>query len=70
MYIEYDGEQHYKPIAFFGMDEQTSISVFKNQKERDRAKENWILDNGFELLRIRFDQNVELELEKYFKVSD
>ena len=70
MYIEYDGEQHYKPIAFFGMDEQTSISVFNDQKERDRAKENWILDNGFELLRIRFDQNVELELEKYFKVSD
>ena len=70
MYIEYDGEQHFKPIAFFGMDEKTSISVFNEQKERDLAKENWILDNGFELLRIRFDQNVELELEKYFGVAD
>lgn len=70
MYIEYDGEQHFKPIAFFGMDEKTSILVFNEQKERDLAKENWILDNGFELLRIRFDQNVELELEKYFGVAD
>lgn len=70
MYIEYDGEQHFKPIAFFGMDEKTSISVFNEQKERDLAKKNWILDNGFKLLRIRFDQNVELELEKYFGVSN
>ena len=68
MYIEYDGEQHFKPIAFFGMDEKTSISVFNEQKERDLAKENWILGKGFELLRIRFDQNVEHQLEKYFQV--
>ena len=43
---------------------------FNQQKERDAAKENWILDNGFELLRIRFDQNVELEFEKYFGAAD
>lgn len=66
IYIEYDGEQHFKPIAFFGMDEKTSISVFNEQIERDRAKEKWILDNGFKLLRIRFDQDVMVELEKYF----
>jgi len=69
IYIEYDGEQHFKPIAFFGMDEKTSISVFNEQIERDRAKEKWILDNGFKLLRIRFDQDVRVELEKYFEVN-
>ena len=69
IYIEYDGEQHFKPIAFFGMDEKASISVFNEQIERDRAKEKWILDNGFKLLRIRFDQDVRVELEKYFEVN-
>ena len=47
MYIEYDGEQHFKPIAFFGMDEKKSISVFNEQKERDLAKENWTMASSY-----------------------
>ena len=50
------------------MDEKTSLAVFTQQQERDKAKEDWILNEGFKLLRIRFDQDVNIELDKYFEV--
>ena len=66
LFIEYDGEQHFRPITFFGMDEKDAYDVFKAQQARDAEKELWIKNNGFKLLRIRFDQNVFDELNKYF----
>lgn len=65
-YIEYNGEQHFRPISFFGMDEKTSLHVFEEQKERDRVKENWIIENNYELVRIRYDQNEAEVLSNYF----
>ena len=66
LFIEYDGEQHFRPISFFGMDEETPLHVFHKQKERDEAKTKWIKINGFDLLRIKFDQDVFEELDFYF----
>ena len=68
LFIEYDGEQHFRPISFFGMDEETSLHVFYEQKERDEAKAKWIKENCFDLLRIKFDQDVFEELDFYFFV--
>lgn len=47
--IEYDGEQHFKPIDFFG-----GIKEFENRKFLDKIKTNYANYNGLKLLRIPF----------------
>jgi hypothetical protein len=47
--IEYDGEQHYKPIVFFGGEEN-----FIEQKKRDEIKDLFCVENSIYLLRISF----------------
>lgn len=39
LYIEYNGEQHYNPVAFFGGEEK-----FKKQVEYDNLKKNFLKD--------------------------
>lgn len=59
--IEYDGEQHFKPIEFFGGEES-----FEKRKKNDEIKNKYCRDNNIELLRIRFDEDVEEKLVTYF----
>lgn len=47
--IEFDGEQHFVPIAHFGGE-----SAFIKRKENDLLKEKYCLDNSIDLLRIPF----------------
>lgn len=47
--IEYDGEQHFKPIDFFGGQKE----LVKRQK-LDKIKNRYANDNGFKLLRIPY----------------
>lgn len=47
--IEYDGEQHFKPIEFFGGEQ-----AFQRQRERDTRKETWCKENNIPLLRIPY----------------
>lgn len=47
--IEYDGEQHFKAIEFFGGEEG-----FKIIQTRDRIKNKYCEDNGINLIRIPF----------------
>ncbi|TDX48334.1 DUF2726 domain-containing protein [Orenia marismortui] len=47
--IEYDGEQHYRPIDFFGGKEG-----FKGVKKRDKIKNKYCKDNNIPLLRIPY----------------
>ena len=47
--IEFDGEQHFKPIQLFGGEEQ-----FKIQQERDAYKNQWCKDNNIPLIRIPY----------------
>jgi len=62
--IEYDGEQHYKPINLFG-----GRSRFLELRKNDLIKNNWCLDNGITLLRIPYTSfdKIEQILEKYLK---
>lgn len=57
--IEYDGEQHFKPIDFFGGEEK-----FKQQQENDRRKDSYCLKNGIKLTRISYADydNINLEM--------
>ena len=47
--IEYDGEQHFRAVDFFGGEER-----FLQQKENDRKKTEWCKDNNVKLIRIPY----------------
>lgn len=49
MCIEYDGEQHYKPIEYFGGEEKFII-----QKQNDNIKTQYCQENNIKLLRIPY----------------
>lgn len=52
--IEYNGEQHYRPIEFFGGE-----VAFKKQQRHDYIKRKYAIDNGFTLLSIGYTDKVE-----------
>lgn len=47
--IEYDGEQHFKPIEWFG-----GVETFRRQQENDRIKNRYCEETGIPLLRIPY----------------
>lgn len=47
--IEYDGEQHFKPIKIWGGEK-----AFKGVRRRDAIKNKYAADNGIDLLRIPY----------------
>jgi very-short-patch-repair endonuclease len=51
MLIEYQGIQHYRPIAAFGGEEQFDV-----QLEHDERKRLYANENGYLLVEIRYDQ--------------
>jgi len=59
--IEYDGEQHFKSISYFGGDEK-----FIETKKHDEIKTNFCLENNINLLRIRYDENLLEKIFEYF----
>jgi very-short-patch-repair endonuclease len=66
--IEYDGHLHFKPFNMI-KNKKKRENAFKDQKKRDGIKTKWSEENGYNLLRISYKQNVEEELNKYFKVK-
>ena len=61
MCIEFDGEQHFIPIDYFG-----GIENFKKIKIRDKIKNEYCKNNSIHLIRIRYDENVEDLLNSQF----
>jgi len=63
--IEYDGQQHFKPIKKYGGGES-----FKKLKIRDKIKTNYCQDSNIVLIRIAYNENVieklKAELLKHF----
>ena len=69
--IEYQGEQHGKPIDFKGKGKINSLKNFKTQQEHDKRKREYAKHNNINLLEIwyyDFD-NIEKILTKYFTHS-
>jgi hypothetical protein len=69
--IEYDGEQHYKPMRL--SDENVAKEKLKNIKIRDEIKNEYCKENNINLLRIHFKHYKKLKyflekelLDKYF----
>ena len=55
--IEFDGIQHFKPIEWFG-----GIDAFNKRKKYDKIKDNFCKENNINLIRIRYDENVNDKL--------
>lgn len=47
--IEYDGLQHFKPLEYFG-----GVKEFEKIKNNDKIKNIYCLDNGINLIRIKY----------------
>ena len=57
--IEYNGRQHYEPIAFFG-----GVDNFVVQQENDDRKRKYCIDNNIKLFIIKYDENIEERMEE------
>lgn len=72
--IEYDGEQHFRPITFRGMSKEQAYKNYLLTLKRDNIKNDFCQNNNISLLRIPYwdFNNVELildiEFNKYIKV--
>jgi hypothetical protein len=67
--IEYQGEQHYKPI--FGSSEYSRSKAFEDIQESDAIKKNWCINNNIDLLAIpywNFDIIPEI-LKKFLEIN-
>ena len=59
--IEYDGEQHYKPIKHLGGNKYLKKQIFI-----DEIKNNFCIIKKIKLIRIKYDEDVDLFLGKIF----
>ena len=58
--IEYNGEQHYKPIDKFG-----GMDSFKTQQEHDKIKRNYCLEHNITLLEIPYTYNTNEKVANF-----
>lgn len=67
--IEYQGEQHYKPVTFNGCSKVESENKFKTQKIKDDIKKKYCLMNNINFLEISYKEFdlIEIILESYIK---
>lgn len=69
LFIEYDGEQHYKPVRYYNQnDEQMELS-FKITQEHDRIKNSYCEENNINLLRIPYweKENIETIIDNHLQ---
>ena len=59
--IEYDGEQHFRPIEYFGGEDG-----FVERKRNDAIKNAYCNKNNITLLRVAYNQDVEIILNNFF----
>lgn len=63
IFIEYDGEQHYKPISIFGGEEG-----FKERQKRDKEKDIFCKVNNILLIRVPYyEKNINNFLNQKLK---
>lgn len=61
--IEYDGEQHFRPVDFAGRGQEWAKDSFERGKHRDKIKDNFCKNSGIRILRIPYyesEANVRL----------
>lgn len=58
-YIEYNGVQHYKPVKFFGGEDQLRVQQYNDSLKRDFCEKE-----GKNLLVIRYDEDITLNVQR------
>lgn len=58
--IEFDGIQHFEPVEHFGPES------FEITQKHDKIKNDFAKQKNIQLLRIRYDQDIDLTLDNYF----
>lgn len=63
--IEYDGRQHFMPIDFAGKGKEWAEKQFEVVKLHDQIKTDYCKNNNIQLLRIKYDENIEEKLNSF-----
>lgn len=58
--VEHDGRQHFEPVGAFGGEEG-----FRKTKENDAIKNKFAVDTKKPLLRVKYDADVDKEVDKF-----
>ena len=67
MCIEYDGEFHFQPIRKSkSMTEEQVIKNLEESKIRDNIKNEFCKNNGINLIRIKYDEDLEKRIYEIF----
>jgi len=59
--FEYDGEQHFRPTQFMGVNKKSAQHNFLIQQRRDQRKNQLCKENGYHLVRIAYNEDLTLE---------
>lgn len=59
--IEYDGQQHYRPVNFGGINDERAYQKFKITQLHDTIKTNYCKINDIPLIRIPYWENINIE---------
>ena len=65
IFIEYNGEQHYKPVNFGGISMERATENFRKQQIHDQIKTDYCTENDYPLLWINHKDNVEDSVRKF-----
>jgi len=57
--IEYQGEQHFRPVNFSGRGDDFALEQFEQNQKRDELKRKKCVDNGCILLEMRYDDDMD-----------
>jgi Zn ribbon nucleic-acid-binding protein len=68
--VEFHGEQHYKPVDFSSRNQRRANKQFKVRRRRDRFKAAWAKSNGYELITIKYTENVEEVLSRHLPTTE
>ena len=63
--IEYDGEQHFRPVNFGGSSDDVAMKRFEITQYHDFIKTKYCQDNNIQFLRIPYFKNIEEELNNF-----
>jgi hypothetical protein len=54
VYVEYHGQQHYKPVDFLGKGDEWAAQQFARTQRHDQIKADWCKRNGYPLIVIPY----------------
>ena len=62
--MEYDGQQHFKPVCFGGISLQRAKENLKRQKVIDALDTEFCKERGIILHRIKYDEDKEKSIKR------